>query len=124
LIGIFVQPSSVRKLSPDPQASPERERKFRPINYPMPDTSMISSRVDSGLRRDSSVEGRSIEQFQVNDRVSLPKNRYGTVRYVGPTPLGPGKTIRFQQQKKIDFNLQEFGVELNWMCPMVYMMVV
>jgi hypothetical protein len=46
-LGIFVQPSSLQKLTPVPH-SPERERKFRPINFPMLDTSVISSRVDTG----------------------------------------------------------------------------
>ena len=45
--GIFVQPSLLQKLTPVP-LSPERERKFRPINFPMLDTSVISSRVDTG----------------------------------------------------------------------------
>lgn len=45
--GIFVQPSSLQKVTLVPH-SPERERKFRPINFPMPDTSTISSRVDTG----------------------------------------------------------------------------
>jgi hypothetical protein len=45
--GIFVQPTSLQKLTPVPH-SPERERKFRPINFPMLDTSVIPSRVDSG----------------------------------------------------------------------------
>jgi hypothetical protein len=106
-LGIFVQPSSLQKLTPIPY-SPERERKFRPINFPMLDTSIISSRVDTGnhwmieiyllshfffkgLKRDNSADGRSIEQFQLNDRVSLTKNRHGTIRYVGSTPLGSGK---------------------------------
>jgi hypothetical protein len=46
-LGIFVQPSSLQKLTPVPH-SPERERKFRPINFPMLDTSIVSSRVDTG----------------------------------------------------------------------------
>lgn len=90
--------------------SPERERKFRPINFPLPDTSSVSSRVDTGietsmfinaefsewdffkgLRRDSSSESRITEIYQVNDRVSLSKNRSGTVRYAGPTLLGSGR---------------------------------
>ncbi|UJR36394.1 hypothetical protein I4U23_029117 [Adineta vaga] len=87
--GIFVQPAFLRKLTPV-QHSPERERKFRPINFPIPDTSSISSRVDTGLKRDSSSDSRTTEQYQVNDRVSLSKNRSGTVRYAGPTLLGSG----------------------------------
>lgn len=47
LLGIFVQPSSVQRLSPTPH-SPERERRFRPINFPTVDTSCITSRVDTG----------------------------------------------------------------------------
>jgi len=46
-----------------------------------------------GLKRDNSAEGRLTEQYQINDRVSLSKNRHGTVKYVGPTPLGSGKII-------------------------------
>jgi hypothetical protein len=46
-----------------------------------------------GLKRDNSVEGRSGEQYQVDDRVFLSKNRPGTVKYVGPTSLGSGKTM-------------------------------
>ena len=105
--GIFVQPSSLQKLT-SASYSPERERRFRPINFPMLDTSIVSSRVDTGnyfihelspiylsffegLKRDSSVESRSIEQFQLNDRIALSKNRHGTIKYVGPTPLGSGK---------------------------------
>ncbi|CAF3640525.1 unnamed protein product [Adineta steineri] len=87
--GIFVQPSFLQKLTPVPH-SPERERRFRPINFPLPDTSAISSRIDSGLRRDSSADGRGMEQYQVTERVSLSKNRSGTVKYVGPTLLGSG----------------------------------
>ncbi|CAF1147699.1 unnamed protein product [Adineta ricciae] len=87
--GLFVQPSFLRKLTPV-EHSPERERKFRPINFPLPDTSSVSSRVDTGLRRDSSSESRTTEIYQVNDRVSLSKNRSGTVRYAGPTLLGSG----------------------------------
>ena len=45
--GIFVQPSSLRKLTPL-SYSPERERRFRPINFPMLDTSSVPSRVDTG----------------------------------------------------------------------------
>lgn len=48
--GIFVQPSSLQKLTPVPH-SPERERRFRPINFPILDTSNVSSRVDSGKSR-------------------------------------------------------------------------
>lgn len=59
--GIFVQPSSLQKLTPVPQ-SPERERRFRPINFPILDTSQISSRVDSGKIRFSSS---SIDIFNV-----------------------------------------------------------
>ncbi|CAF3992105.1 unnamed protein product, partial [Rotaria sp. Silwood1] len=44
--GIFVQPSSLQKLTPVPQ-SPERERRFRPINFPTVNTSSITSRVDT-----------------------------------------------------------------------------
>ena len=104
-----MQPSFLRKLTPI-ERSPERERKFRPINFPLPDTSSVSSRVDTGietrmirqeefsecdfltgLRRDSSSESRTTEVYQVNDRVSLSKNRSGTVRYAGPTLLGSGR---------------------------------
>lgn len=46
--GIFVQPSSLQKL-PSISQSPERERRFRPINFPMLDTSIVSSRVDTGI---------------------------------------------------------------------------
>ena len=46
--GIFVQPSSLQKLPSAAPYSPERERRFRPINFPMLDTSIISSRVDTG----------------------------------------------------------------------------
>jgi hypothetical protein len=46
-----------------------------------------------GLKRDNSAEGRLTEQYQINDRVSLSKNRNGTVKYVGPTPLGSGKIV-------------------------------
>lgn len=108
--GIFVQPSSIQKL-PSIPPSPERERRFRPINFPMLDTSIVSSRVDTGititclnpsllifffkgLKRDSSIEGRSTEQFQVNDRIALSKNRHGTIKYVGPTPLGSGNILK------------------------------
>jgi hypothetical protein len=47
-----------------------------------------------GLKRDNSADGRSTEQFQLNDRVSLSKNRNGTIRYIGPTPLGSGKNLK------------------------------
>ncbi len=42
-----MQPSSLQKLTPVP-FSPERERKFRPINFPLPDTSSVPCRVDTG----------------------------------------------------------------------------
>ncbi|CAF0741452.1 unnamed protein product [Rotaria sordida] len=87
--GIFVQPSSLQKLTPVPQ-SPERERRFRPINFPTVDTSSITSRVDTGLKRDNSADGRPTEQYHTNDRVFLSKNRCGTIKYVGPTSLGSG----------------------------------
>ncbi len=57
-----------------------------------------------GLRRDNSTEGRSTEQYQINDRVSLSKNRWGTIKYVGPTPLGSGKTLN-KIHKHFLFNL-------------------
>ena len=47
LLGIFVQPSFLQKITSVPN-SPERERRFRPINFPLPDTSSVSSRIDSG----------------------------------------------------------------------------
>ncbi|CAF0920095.1 unnamed protein product [Rotaria sp. Silwood1] len=87
--GIFVQPSSLQKLTPVPQ-SPERERRFRPINFPTVNTSSITSRVDTGLKRDNSADSRSVEQYHVNDRVLLSKNRCGTIKYIGPTSLGSG----------------------------------
>ena len=46
--GIFVQPSSLQKIT-SISYSPERERRFRPINFPMLDTSIVSSRVDTGI---------------------------------------------------------------------------
>ncbi|CAF2773039.1 unnamed protein product [Rotaria sp. Silwood2] len=85
--GIFVQPSSLQKLTPVPQ-SPERERRFRPINFPTVDTSSITSRVDTGLKRDNSADGRTTEQYHIDDRIFLSKNRCGTIKYVGPTSLG------------------------------------
>jgi hypothetical protein len=44
-----VQPLSLQKLTPTPH-SPERERRFRPINFPVLDVSSVSSRVDTGNR--------------------------------------------------------------------------
>ena len=82
----------------------------------MPDTSSITSRVDTGiyfnhsnllfidfkgLKRDNSAERRQIEQFHINDRVSLSKNRCGIVRYVGPTSLGSG--TRINEMSRVQF---------------------
>ncbi|CAF0812338.1 unnamed protein product [Didymodactylos carnosus] len=90
--GTFVHQSSLRKvdnqlISSSMSISPVRERRFRPINFPTVDTLNVRSKVDSGLRRQTSDEK---EEFQVNDRIRLTKNRTGTIRYIGETSLGPG----------------------------------
>ncbi|CAM4812542.1 unnamed protein product [Rotaria magnacalcarata] len=87
--GIFIQPSSLQRLTPVPY-SPERERRFRPINFPILDTSSVTSRVDTGLKRENSADGRTLEHFRIDDRVFLSKNRIGTIKYIGPTSLGSG----------------------------------
>ncbi|CAF3213529.1 unnamed protein product [Rotaria socialis] len=87
--GIFIQPSSLQRLTPVPY-SPERERRFRPINFPILDTASVTSRVDTGLKRENSADGRTSEHFRIDDRVFLSKNRIGTIKYIGPTSLGSG----------------------------------
>ncbi len=58
-----------------------------------------------GLKRDSSADSRLTEQYQVNDRVFLSKNRQGIVKYVGPTLLGSGKIM-----KEIEISILFLGI--------------
>ena len=72
-----------------------------------------------GLKRDSSADDRLTEQYQVDDRVSLSKNRHGTVKYVGSTSLGSGTLKGRQHSARFIRFFQVFGTGLNWMLPMV-----